>query len=60
MQEDNKDLSGEDRTGRKNQDHGARQKLDQERKEEQDEASQKPVEASEESGSHLFGGDVEE
>ena len=51
MSEDNKNPSWEDRAGEKNQDHGAQQKLDQERKEEQDEANREPVEVSGESGS---------
>ena len=60
MSEDNKDPSREGRTVRKNQDHGARQKLDQEREEEQDEASREPAGASEESGSPPLGEDAGE
>ena len=60
MSADDKDPSWEDRTGRKNQDHGAQQKLDQERKEEQDEANREPVEVSKESGSPPLGEDVGE
>ncbi len=60
MSEDNKDPGREGRTGRENQDHGARQKLDQEREEEQDEASREPAGASEESGSPPLGEDAGE